>query len=260
MEYIEKFFEYEIEKDENGESNWKNNKYLSAIKKAYDDTKRTFSKINSHADIDSFWKELIEEIKIKEVCENGNITSLDKFDEAHRKMCTKVLEMFREKRQYVSITYGQAQKIINMAFKYLYAYDSIKGKTKNIYKYCHMPLDKYTLAWYRRVKEKMKEKMREKEKEYYLVESNFAWSKKIDATKEGYENYLKIQNGIRLCLGEEVLKKEFEIWDREKQIDTLSVIIKSINNLKEIKTLKENVPALEQIKKNLETDNVNLCK
>ena len=34
MEYIEKFFEYEIEKDENGESNWKNNKYLGAIKKS----------------------------------------------------------------------------------------------------------------------------------------------------------------------------------------------------------------------------------
>ena len=53
------------------------------------------------------------------------------------------------------MTYGQAQKIINMAFKYLYCckHDS---KMEERFKTCHMPLDSFSLEWFKR---KFKEKI-----------------------------------------------------------------------------------------------------
>lgn len=47
------------------------------------------------------------------------------------------------------MTYGQAQKIINMAFKYLYCcrHDSAMEER---FKACHMPLDSFSLEWFKR--------------------------------------------------------------------------------------------------------------
>lgn len=46
------------------------------------------------------------------------------------------------------ITYGLAQKIVNMTFKYLYLFDD-KEKYESIFKQCHMPLDSYILDYLR---------------------------------------------------------------------------------------------------------------
>ena len=42
---------------------------------------------------------------------------LESFDEIHKKICVNLIEKCKER---TNMTYGQAQKIINMAFKYLY--------------------------------------------------------------------------------------------------------------------------------------------
>lgn len=102
------------------------------------------------------------------------------------------------------LTYGQAQKIINMAFKYYYCCSDAPGDEK-LYD-CHMPLDKYTLLW---VKEE--------------TGVNVVGWNSID----NYELYLAIQKEIRKCLESESNDKyseypllaEFEIWPefREKE-------------------------------------------
>lgn len=49
-----------------------------------------------------------------------------------------------------SITYGLAQKIVNMTFKYAYLFDD-SGNHKDVFKACHMPLDRYILGYLRTV-------------------------------------------------------------------------------------------------------------
>ena len=91
--------------------------------------------------------------------------------------------------------YGQAQKVVNMAFKYLYCCDGI-----DISKFaeCHMPLDQYTLAWYFAESGK-----------YYLNWSYF------DNT-----NYVNVQNDIKVILKEkgqaDILAAELVIWNNIK--------------------------------------------
>lgn len=46
--------------------------------------------------------------------------------------------------------YGKAQKIINMTFKYLYCFYHTKKEYEAHFNYCHMPLDSYTLEWFKR--------------------------------------------------------------------------------------------------------------
>lgn len=76
------------------------------------------------------------------------------FDVFHGKVCKKLKECFPEKE--TNITYGQTQKIVNMAFKYLYCLFYKYGKLKEgQFADCHMPLDSFSLEWFKR---KFKEK------------------------------------------------------------------------------------------------------
>ena len=47
-------------------------------------------------------------------------------------------------------TYGRAQKIINMTFKYLYCCNYSQEIIQQRFQYCHMPLDSFTLEWFKR--------------------------------------------------------------------------------------------------------------
>lgn len=47
-------------------------------------------------------------------------------------------------------TFGHAQKIVNMAFKYLYCCRGAEKYENTVFSHCHMPLDGYTIADYRK--------------------------------------------------------------------------------------------------------------
>ena len=82
---------------------------------------------------------------------NGEKTFKDQkeFDDWHQGICETLKE--RMTRNLFEGTIGKAQKVINMAFKYLMYTDKT---CTEIHDYCHMTLDSYTLAWYKRVTEK----------------------------------------------------------------------------------------------------------
>lgn len=70
----------------------------------------------------------------------------------HKKWCNELRD---EYENYVKggIIYGQAQKIINMAFKYLYCIYDVNGRLKNKkekFNGCHMPLDSFSLEWFKK--------------------------------------------------------------------------------------------------------------
>lgn len=76
----------------------------------------------------------------------------EQFDNKYSDWCEQLIKSYED---YLKggITYGQAQKIINMAFKYLYCIcDRCEGgeKYKKKFDKCHMPLDSFSLEWFKR--------------------------------------------------------------------------------------------------------------
>ena len=86
---------------------------------------------------------------------NGDETWTEKnFNDLHKTLCEMVRE-FLVPDYYEECTYGKAQKIVNMTFKYLCAYycaNSEESKDDERFKFCHMPLDSFTLEWFKRSK------------------------------------------------------------------------------------------------------------
>ena len=70
------------------------------------------------------------------------------FDEFHKSLCDGYqakLNACRHETGYPNITYGNAQKIINMVFKYLACYSDY-DKYADLFSYCHIPLDRRILC------------------------------------------------------------------------------------------------------------------
>lgn len=131
-----------------------NNKELftQAVRDGYGDAKRTFKKIGD------FWQDKDEEKKnfFEEIAESiQNVFCKEIPDEWHEKLCRSFCNELTAlgycpviDGQERTVTYGQAQKVINMAFKYLFCTDGAEGR---VFEMCHMPLDSYTLSWYRKI-------------------------------------------------------------------------------------------------------------
>lgn len=119
-------------------------------------------------------------------------TKADAFDNWFRSACFEI-------GAPAKLTVGQEQKILNMTFKYLYCCKDIRNKYEKHFTCCHMPLDSYTLNWYKD----------ECNSRGYHGE---AWSLLNDVSL-----YSSIQQHIRETLvGRNVLVEEFSIWQREK--------------------------------------------
>lgn len=119
-EHVEKFLkDYMNEELKNGK--WtEENKFEKAVCWGYRDASRTFAGIEKTSD-ESFWTELSKAIKIKDFFTEKNVRNQQEFDEKHKEMCDALRKCFVDEDVYKGVTYGQAQKIINMTFKYLYA-------------------------------------------------------------------------------------------------------------------------------------------
>ena len=147
------------EKTEEKKIDWnKDNVYVEALYQGYLDACRTFK-----------WSEKVKKNYPNEKAKRGYIEGKFKsdiareireylnkpkaysysFDVFHEKVCKKLKECFPEKE--TNITYGQTQKIVNMAFKYLYCLFYKYGKLKEgQFADCHMPLDSFSLEWFKR--------------------------------------------------------------------------------------------------------------
>ena len=99
-----------------------------------------------------------------------------------------------EKFNHYNARYGQAQKVVNMALKYLYCCDNIDEQTRIKFDPCHMPLDQYTLAW------------------YFLQGRNLF----LEWSYLNQKQYETISIDIRTILGNDVLRAELVIWEGMK--------------------------------------------
>ena len=124
----------------------------------------------------------------KMICAN----SQNEFDQAHRHTCEGLIEMFDF--HDVKLYYGQAQKWVNMTFKYLHILKLEEYDLKPSFPYLHVPLDSVVL--------------KKANKQFKLGIKDFTWS------RYDYQTYIMIQNRIKAALnGQNPLIWEFESWN-----------------------------------------------
>lgn len=172
------------------------NVFSSAVSLAYYDAKRRFTGIGKVWVGDKkniFFKNIAE--MIYEIFENPE----KDFNIQHNKMCEDLNNMLIDFR-YADTSYGKAQKIINMTFKYLYCLNTTNIYEKEIFQKCHMPLDSFTLEWCRRY-------LNDKPEE---LNSDTSWS----GIKGGL--YVSLQREIKNLLYYP-LYAEFIIWPEMKK-------------------------------------------
>ncbi len=167
----------------------------AAVDLAYNDAKRTMTGIgnfghNKTTALNAIAAKLLD--YFEEPAPN-----FDSFEEKHKELCNIWCTEFRGSERG---TYGKAQKIINMAFKYLRCCCDA-GKYPDHFKFCHMPLDSFTLTWYKRKTDDKK---------------NYTWSKIHP------EEYREIQKTIRNYLQKSEnnlspLELEFIVWPEIKK-------------------------------------------
>ena len=213
------------------------NVFSAAVKLGYLDMCRTCSGIGkkiSDEQREDIFDAIGAEIKTG-MGKSCSIAKQEDFDELHTKLCRFCTEQFKE--YDYSITYGQAQKIINMAFKYLYCCNDAEKYEETVFSHCHMPLDSFILKWCSECN--LPEKCNED-----------AWS------KLGKDKYVKIQQEIRAYLNQgntykvggnevdlpkTVLDAEFIIWPEEVRRTSLKELENLLEKLRKDAYFKENL-------------------
>ena len=227
--------------------------YTAAVKLGYLDMCRTCHGIGAKVS-DAQRKESFEKLggKIKGLLNNSSIDSQEAFDAKHKELCNEYMDLLKN-----VIKYGQAQKVVNMAFKYLFCCED--ASSKPAFKYCHMPLDGLIMNW---CKDWCK-------KEYGIsVNSDKdAWSK---LTEEKYTDitkaiFCKLKNGdVKYSIGEigendesnlsEIpLEAELVIWREEARKKTTKELLTQLGKSCKDDYFKDNLTTKERksIRENL---------
>lgn len=190
--------------------------FTAAVSQGYDDAKRTF------AGISKFWEYQNNEENVSQhrataffefiakniqaACKNPPMD----FYEWHTKTCQNICQWLNDKG-YKNCQHGQTQKIMNMTFKYLYCLPG--AEDHEIFKACHMPLDSFTLEWYKRfIWKKGLPKITENDKWSNLNEE------KYNSIAREIEKHLEISplfcyKGKNIQLPRFPLDAEFYIWE-----------------------------------------------
>lgn len=116
--------------------------YKDAIYEGYLDACRTLKKTEKRIQKDDEKLDHIAGIMKHYIEDDGDC----KFENTHKALCDEVMEKYE-------MTYGHAQKIINMAFKYLFCLtkdlkEGEKNQIQQKFDKCHIPLDGTMLEWY----------------------------------------------------------------------------------------------------------------
>ena len=159
---------------------------FKAIPVAYRDLCRTIRGFSKHKNHDEIFKNC-EEVIYGEISSLLKMSSMDQehFDKWHEFACKRLI-CFSED----VLTYGQAQKWINMTLKYLSMFDH--KVTEKTYEFYHVPIDNYIL------------------KSTKYKEFDTAWSKITS-----YDKYLKFQKWFRETYDGIPLDVEFNMWLKE---------------------------------------------
>ena len=161
--------------------------FRDAVWQGYTDACRTFTGISKEKKTS---KDGMPFVKLAETIESYFIDPNGEFK--HSRWCNDFMKNIGEEYGY-TVRFGQAQKVVNMAFKYLYCCNGTKDYNKK-FQECHMPFDQYTLLWLFKVKD--------------VFYQEWSWFDE--------PNYNDAQNMVKEELGKNILENELKIWDEYK--------------------------------------------
>lgn len=120
------------------------------------------------------------------IINEGSITSQKEFDTWHNGLCDNIIEKCKkiekykktdnDKKEKIQLTYGQAQKWVNMTIKYLYILN--EHTFDCVFEYLHIPVDNYI---------------------FDAVEKELGIKRPVDTWSrwDNYDEYIKYQTDIR---------------------------------------------------------------
>lgn len=199
-----------------------------ALKKALDDALRDGAKREKISyKNDDIEKDFIDDFYIF----STNKKSIN--EEEYNKLFDDIVEKFKNKMNSLNkeafATHGYAQKFVSMSFKYMYCFDS---SIKTNFKYCKLPLDVFTINWYK--------KNGTKSIVDRFKDIKYAWSKLdkdlYDDIQKDIDNILKKECDYCVCCGNpketvhlsnNKLECEFVIWSQERLNDLYKAIKKA---------------------------------
>lgn len=157
------------------------------------------------------------------------------FDSWHKRICCEFCRIVKEKSGF-DIAAGKAQKILNMALKYVFCFAD-SGSALRKFEYCHMALDHYTLElwfchnvkpWYNEQESKELTNGNKITNGMISNWSNLAYENEV-SLKTDKLSYIAIQKIIREYLEHNPnpapltpFQKEFYIWKEEQLKEWLS--------------------------------------
>ena len=159
--------------------------------------------------------------RLEDYFKTYTITSQKDFDDWHKETCENLIDKFGTWGVDSKLTYGQAQKWVNISFKYLYAFTlfgcCIKGFPAEIVvekmKYCHLPLDNIVICSLSKteIKELKKKDSKWKINKKSWTYDGRSWSKLTET------DYITIQKELREVFGDTrkgqtMLQIDFDIW------------------------------------------------
>lgn len=168
----------------------------NCITRAYRDVCRTIHGLGELADRTSLDEENREYLYLlfsDLATLSRNYLSYALFDKWHESACENLREIY-VKNGYSKFTIGQAQKWINMTFKYIFVHgEELIPGFQDVYPFCHVPIDNVVIA-----------KLQSKSPPLLLC----PWSRVDD-----YAIYLQYQKWIRReYLSTIPLDVEFKLW------------------------------------------------
>lgn len=114
------------------------------------------------------------------------------FDRWHQQICTNLIQVFKQ-YGWDEFYVGQAQKWVNMAFKYIYTFGETRlSGYQPVYAFCHIPIDNIILK---------------QVKPYGFQGITNRWSR-----INSYEQYFQYQKWFRDTFDSIPLDAEFRLW------------------------------------------------
>jgi hypothetical protein len=162
------------------------------LKRAYLDLSRTIHGIREYPKAFFEAKQFLHK-ELLQFSNQHEIYSLERFDAWHEVLCQNLVSIYNQ-HGYAFFYVGQAQKWINMTFKYVYVF----GKEKlpgfsSFYDLCHMPIDNIMIK-----------NLAVKRPPVFTR----AWSR-----IESYEEYMQFQRWVRKTFeNSSPLAVEFWLW------------------------------------------------
>lgn len=178
------------------------NKTVAAAKRAYRDLCRTIKFLNKDLEKRGIaYDNAIAALQYIETYINSDISfNREMYDDFHKTLCNAIITLYKHDN-VANLSYGQAQKWVNMTMKYLCVLMNVEENVwfKSVYNHIHIPIDSIVLK-----------------QAFISFPNHFPEQNKISWSNLDRERYIDIQTKFREVITTAPMDWEFEIWNNAK--------------------------------------------